>query len=216
METATLLQETYIQKSRVFLLPLTGMKKDKRFIPCNTYISSDDLISEVYPHGISRSDQILIITFPIEYEEMEDKLNNRIKEKLKLDKDTLSGWEEHKIRTLMSNPKFIGFHKTEEDLIFTFDLSKWSSDWNCFIKGRYSLFGDDAKDEVIKFRWPSLSQIEQRKLYCYLYPYKEECLKAFAEDLDLSIRDLAQVKELCSKPNFSLEDYKFNLKKNEG
>lgn len=226
MVNSTLLQETYIQKSRVFLLPLIGIKKDKHYIPTNTYVSSADLVSTEYPNGIKRHDQILIVTYPKFYAKKDEDLYSTIRGEFGLGTDssgeeilgenTMTGWEKYKFKTLMSNQNFMAVHESEDDIIFTFNLSKWSSDWNCFVKGRYSLFGEDAKKAVIHFRWKDLYQIEQKKLFCYLYPYKDECLREFAKEIDISIKELAEVKELCSKPNFSLEDYKFNFKVYEG
>lgn len=202
----SVLQQSYIQKSKLFLLPLTGVRRDKVFKCMNTYISATNLSCDEYSSGISMKDEILIVTFPKEYR------NNRAKMYAKFEKliesdIILSPWEKFESENLLSNRYFICFHELRDELAYTFDMSKWSSDWRAFLKGRYSMFSEEAKDKIINFRWSSLEPTEQKKLYCYLYPYKEECIKVFSEELEIPIEELMEVKELCSKPNLNLENY---------
>jgi hypothetical protein len=212
---SSLLQGIYLQKSRLFLLPLTGLEKHKYFKSTNTYISSMDLNSDQYPDGISRYDEILIVTYDKDYKLRDDKLYDKINKnliKITGDKDIPTGWEKFETECLFGNKSFVSFHETEEEYIYTFNLSDWHIDWSAFLKGRYSLFSEKAKDKIIKFRWESLHKVAQRKLYCYLYPDKEECVKAFAEELEIDVKDLMDVKELCDKPNFQQETFTCSLK----
>lgn len=204
MVKESVLQQSYIQKSRLFLLPLVGIIKDKNFKSLNTYISSPSLVSDEYPNGISSKDEILIVTYPKKYREFN--LYSKF-EKLIEDEVFKSPWEKFEIESIMSNRKFIAYHELEDEIAYTFDLSDFGSDWRCFLKGRYSLFSEKAKEKIIDFRWKSLYPIEQKKLYCYLYPYKDECIKIFSDQLEVPVEELLRVKELCSKPNFNLENY---------
>lgn len=212
---SSLLQKTYIQKSVLFLLPLTGVIKHKTFKYPSTYIKSPDLTSSEYPKGISIYDQILILTYPKSYKEKDDELYNKIIAKLmeSTDDDYIpTAWEKFETEVLFSNKNFIAFHQTDDEFIYTFDLSNWSEDWKNFLKGKYSMFSEKAKETIIKYRWKSLAQIEQKKLYCYVHPEKEECLEAFANELKVELPQLMEVRELCSKPNFKLETYTCKLK----
>lgn len=210
----SLLQKAYIQKSRIFLLPLTGMRKDKIYRPINTYIASPTLVSTDYPNGLTIQDETLILTYSKEYEMNEINSVN----KLKLS-NPINNWEKFETDVLMSNRNFTGFYESQDEYIYTFDLSDWSSDWTNFINGSYSKFSADAKKKIIDFRWKSLREDEQKKLYCYLYPFQEECIRSFARELSTERKDfqknvelLKEAKELCSKPNLDLETYIYDNK----
>ncbi len=200
----SLLQKAYIQKSKIFLLPLTGMRKDRIYRPTNTYISSRDLVSNEFPSGISIQDNTLIVLYSKDYERKEDESVA----KLKLN-SPFGNWEKFETETLMSNRNFSGFYEAKEEYVYTFDLSDWSKDWACFLNGSYSNFTSDAKELIIKFRWKALAADEQKKLYCYLYPYKDECISCFAKELGMRPEELAKAGELADKPNLNLEDYKY-------
>lgn len=212
----SLLQKTYIQKSGLFLLPLTGLPKSKHFKYTNTYLSSSDLLSDAYPNGISIHDQILIITYNKSYKTKDEELYKKIESSgfkaLSGEESLPTGWEKFETEILISNPNFLALHELEDEFVYTYNLSDWDSDWKCFLKGRYSLMSEKAKDKIIKFRWKSLHQTAQHQLYCFLYPNEEKCMQAFAEELEIPLEDLLQVKELCSKPDFKLETYKCLLK----
>lgn len=210
----SLLQKAYIQKSRIFLLPLTGLKKDKIYRPTNTYISSPTLISNDHPKGLSIQDETLILTYSKNYERNEINSIN----KLKIN-NPINNWDKFETEVLMSNRNFTGFFESRDEYIYTFDLSDWSSDWTNFINGSYSKFSADAKRKIIDFRWKTLVEVEQRKLYCYLYPSQEECIRSFARELSIDMKDfekqvqvLKEAGELCSKPNLDLEMYIYDNK----
>jgi hypothetical protein len=64
-----------------------------------------------------------------------------------------------------------------------------------------------------------LIEHEQKKLYCYLYPFQEECIRSFARELSADKKDfeknvelLREAKELCSKPDLNLETYIYDNK----
>lgn len=209
----SLLQKDYIQKSRIFLLPLTGLKRDKTFRETNTYTSSSDLQSAEYPNGISFDDKILIVCYTKKYKEKQDNLYNQVNANFKDIFVEETGWDKHE-NILISNRNFLGFHETKDEYIYTFDLCNWYEDWNMFMRGKYSKMTDKAKDLIKEYRWSFLKPIEQRKLYCYLYLNKDEsCLKDFAEELGVPIDSLKKVKELCDKPNLRLETFECCKKK---
>lgn len=204
---SSLLQKSYIQKSRLFLLPLTGLRKNKYFRETNTYISSPDLLALEYPDGIGFDDNILIVVYSKNYKIKQDNIYNQVTSGFKNISIEETGWDKYETEIIASNKRFLAVHETADEFIYTFDLDDWSKDWNNFVKGRYSLLSRKAKDLIKEYRWTSLQEIERRKLYCYLYPNEENCFKDFAEDLEVSVEDLKEVKELCSKPNLKLETY---------
>lgn len=211
----SLLQKAYIQKSRIFLLPLIGIKKDRIYRPTNTYISARGLVSTDFPSGISIQDETIMVVFSKDYEKKE--LESIMKLKLN---SPLGNWEKFETEVLMSNRNFTGFYESEEDYIYTFNLSDWSEDWSNFISGSYSKFSSDAKDKIVNFRWKNLAEEERKKLYCYLYPYKDECITSFAKeltteprDLEANIQMLREIGELCNKPDLRLEEYEYQVNK---
>jgi len=209
----SLLQKTYIQKSRLFLLPLTGLARNKYFPSTNTYISSPDLISSEYSSGIDYEDEILIIAYSKIYKIKQDNIYNQVNANFKNIGIEETGWDRYET-VIMSNKRFIGFHESEDEFLYTFDLSDWHDDWKHFIDGRYTLMSEKAKKIIKGYKWESLQPIEQRKLHCYLYSNKDEnCFKDFAEELGLSVEDLKKIKELCNPPNLKLETYILSQKK---
>lgn len=197
-----LLQKTYIQKSRIFLLPLLGIKKDRVYKETNTYISANNLISKEYRRGISLQDETLIVTYTKDYEKRE--LENASKLKTNTPYKT---WEKFETEVLMSNKYFTNFYETDDEYVYIFNMSNWSIDWTHFINGSYSALSSDAKKLILRFRWEFLAEQERTKLYCYLYPYKDECKSSFATELGMKVTDLTDIKELCDKPNLKLENY---------
>lgn len=209
----SLLQKSYIQKSKLFLLPLTGLRKNKYFKETNTYISSPDLMSLEYPNGIGFDEKIIIVVYSKDYKIRQDNIYNQVVSGFKNISIEETAWDKYETEVIASNRRFLAVHETSDEFIYTFDLADWSKDWDNFVKGRYSLMSSKAKDLIKDYRWNSLTLIERRKLYCYLYPNEENCFKDFAEDLEVPIEDLKEVKELCSKPNLKLETYILSEKK---
>lgn len=214
----SLLEKTYIQKSRLFLLPLTGLKRHAHFRETDTYISAPELIATQYPEGITFDDKILIVVYSKLYKIKHDNIFNQINSNFKnIDAGDETGWDIYE-NSVVSNRYIIAFHETQDEFIYTFDLSDWTKDWHLFLKGRYSQMSKKAKDLVKNYRWNSLKPIEQRKLYCYLYPSetfpdeKKTCFEKFSEDLGYPVAELEKVKELCSKPNLKLETFKITKK----
>ncbi len=58
------------------------------------------------------------------------------------------------------------------------------------------------------YKWTDLNEEAKNKLYCYLYPTKEECLDQFAKELGVDARDLKDVGELCNAPDLDRETFK--------
>jgi hypothetical protein len=198
----SILLQSYIQKSRVFLLPLTGLIKHETFKSLNTYISSDVLNADDYPKGIKPRDEILIVTYPKEYKRYRIKTEF---EKILEEELEVSPWESFESKSIMSNRNFMAYHELEDEMAYTFDMSKFSGDWTNFLRGRYSLFTQASKEKIINFRWSSLGKRGQKQLHSYLYP--ERYMKEYAEQLGVPVEELLEVKELCSKPNLTLENY---------
>lgn len=73
--------------------------------------------------------------------------------------------------------------------------------------GKYSKLSIKAKQLIMDYKWEDLNQESKNKLYCYLFPSKEECLEPFARDLGVNIEDLKEIGELCSPPDYAKETF---------
>lgn len=179
----------------------------------NTYISSSGLVSEEYPQGIRPEDKLLIVSYPRTYLEESEKLVQRISHMSQINPEeiTETPWKKYEVNSIFANRNFIAYHETSEEMLYTFDLSKYESDWNSFLKGRYSQFNDATKQKIIQYRYEDFTSDARKKMFCYLYPYKNECVIEFARELDMDIEELKLIKELCNKPDFRLENYTCDL-----
>ena len=221
----TILQKDYVQKSKIFLLPLLNLKRT--FKASNSYCSAPSLVSENYPLGININSKILIVSYPKRFRDIsiknrDEKFKNKndilktlknkeislLENELKNEPEQLplSDWEKFEI-DLLSHNRFLAFHDSDDELIYTFDLANHYICWNAFVDGKYSLFDEKSKTIILEYRRKDLTDQGMKKMFCYLYPYKRECLVEFARDLALPVEELEQVKELCNKPDFEKEEY---------
>ena len=213
-EEPSLLQKTYLQKSMLFLLPLVGLQRNKYFQITNTYICAPELVSAEYPEGIGFGDEIIILAYSKEYKIKQDNLFNQVASSFKNLSIEETGWDKHE-STLISNKRFMALHESEDEYLYTFDMTEWHMDWNFFLKGKYTLMSDKAKRTIRDYKWQALKPIEQKKLHCYLYANEDEkCFEDFAAELKCTVEELrAMTRELCSKPDLRLETYKIPNKK---
>lgn len=200
----------YLQKSKIFLLPLTDIKKDSYFKVSNTYISSDDLMNEKYPHGIKPEDTILIVAYPKNLRDTSERIFNMAKQKHRDFKDDQNAWQVFETENLVSNAMYLDYHETSTEMIYTFDLTPWGSDWSSFLNGCYSKLSYEAKEKIVDYRSEQLDRIGKLKLLGYLYPHKEEALSLFSRDLEIDIEVLRGIGELCDKPDLQKENYKWH------
>jgi len=173
------LYREYFQKSKVFLYPLLGIKKGVRFVPTQTYLSWND------KYDID-SDKLLCL-----YVTDED------------NKDQFTIFSDRKLKLL---PVFEEKHDIDEfNFLYVFDLTLplKRKDIKRFKEGKYSKLTKKTKEIIIKFfgeRGKIAEYIES-----YLYPgyYWED----YSELLNVKIKDLQEVGELCNKPDLQKEDF---------
>ena len=112
----------YFQKSKIFLLPLTGMKKRGKYEVTNTYLYWDKC------DGI---DNYQLIVYYKNNDELE--------------------FKEFEKNTILQNPNVISCYKVEEGNVYIFDLGKWADDIYSFMNGKYSKLSNKAKDKIMLF-----------------------------------------------------------------
>lgn len=179
----TKLRNRYFQKSRCFLYPALGLiRADDFTLPLQTYISWPE-------KGISDQDCTLICLYQ------------------KLDNSYYDDFE----KTIMKSPLYLGRHEISEDRIaYTFDFSRYKTDWLCFIGGKYSRFSTRFKERIQEYYGTERDE-EFGQVDSYLNPQRYFGL--YARMLGMASKELQQVGELCSPPDLDKE--KLNAVKEE-
>lgn len=112
----------YIQKSRLFLYPLLGIRRGNSVTPKETYMSWDN----VYTFD----DNKLIVV----YHQREDLEFKKFEQQIQ------------------ENKFFETFFELEDDTVaFVFDFTKHKSEFQKIVKGKYSKLSDEFKTRILKF-----------------------------------------------------------------
>ena len=135
--------DKYFQKSRSFLLPILGLKKNAKFAPLQCYLEWKDMYSV--------KDRKLILVY-----EKEDSVE----------------WKNYIARTVMSNQMFDCYIETEveDEVALVFDLHCIEQDYINVLQGRYSKLDKMSKKKIREYygyNSPEYAYIES-----FLYPEK--------------------------------------------
>lgn len=117
------LQKEYIQKSRIYLYPLLGIRRGGSITPIQTYIE--------WTKNYSVKDYKFITVYHLrndfEFKQFEEKL-------------------------LFGNPLFSDFFELDDGTAaYVFDFFKYAEDYNFIIKGKYSLLSENYKQKILNF-----------------------------------------------------------------
>ena len=130
----------YFQKSKSFLLPALGIKKDQRFIPIQSYMQWSGMYK--------LSDKNLILTY------------------YKSDEPT---WNKYLLNTLMSNRMFNEYYELDEETIaLSFDMHTVSEDFEHVIAGKYSKLSKQTKTKIREYY--GYSSPEWAYMESFLFP----------------------------------------------
>lgn len=182
------LYREYFQKSRVFLYPVLETKRGGSITPIDTFIA--------WENNISPADRKLICTYylreDVEFRQFEKK-------------------------TLFGNPLFCDFKEGDTGIgIYVFDFTKYKSDWDLFLKGKYSRLSPDTKTKIRRHHGSNTANgvyvesfIEPVKFYpiyadllgvplstleggdlCDLPDLEKELLRMSAKEVDVSNKSL--------------------------
>ena len=112
-------------------------------------------------------------------------------------------WSRFENDYLFSNILFFDYVSLDKDVhLYVFDMSDFASDYRNIIKGKYSHLTDSTKDTIMNFfgeKGAIAKYVEE-----YLYP--EYYMDQYAEELNVSVSQLQEVGELCSKPDMNKEN----------
>lgn len=145
----------YFQKSKSFLYPLLGIKKNLNFTPNGTYIAID---------GIIDADEIkLICSFK---------------------KDENDGFIEFEEQMLITNPLFEKIIDIDEYKLYIFDLSIYKHDWFNFLVGKYSKLSSVAKKAIKNYYGEKSPEYKYMDSYLYPEKYFDDYAKILDVDVN--------------------------------
>lgn len=172
--------KTYVQKSKLFLLPLINVKKDPFIKPIGSFI--EDKLK-----GITKEDCRLIL--PFEKEE--------------------SSEFAHYEHFLLDSPYFDtdNFYETGKYRIYIYNLEPFADDFQHFLNGKYTQLSTKAKS-LINIYWGKMQKgrfYPHPKIEAYLNP-TILVYEKIAEELGLEdITTLVKNKEVLDPPNIEKE-----------
>jgi hypothetical protein len=110
---------------------------------------------------------------------------------------------------LLKNPYFKEFFEVEDNRgAYIFDLREYKEDWPLFIVGRYSLLSKKLKNQIINFQ--PKNTVNYSYVNSFLYP--EKYFGIYKELLNIDIKTLMEVGELCDRPDLDKEILKAEIK----
>lgn len=163
----------YFQKSKVFLYPLLKIKKGITRVPIQTYIAWDNVYST--------ND----LKFLCQY---------KTKQTPKFNSFAKSHLLNHSLLEEV-------IELNENTQLFIFDFSKFKSDYNKFLKGKYSQYSLDSKISIIDFFGT------QDKIGSYVEGFltPEGVHDEYAESLGVDIKSIEDIYEVCTPPDLEKE-----------
>ena len=90
--------------------------------------------------------------------------------------------------------------------IFIFNFKNYKKDYNRFLKGKYSQFSLDSKLVILDFFSSSGNMADYVKVFLSPDNYHE----SYAVELDIKLKDIKDVYELCSIPDIEKETFREN------
>lgn len=163
----------YFQKSKVFLYPLLKIRKGVTHVPVQTYVA--------WEHVYSTED----LKFFCEYR---TKMNQSFKK--------------FAFNYLSNHMLFEDYIELEDNKhLYIFDFSKYKSDFNKFVEGKYSKFSLDSKINILDF----FSSQEKISSYVQGYLSPEDVHDEYAEFLNVDKETIQDTYEVCDPPDMEKE-----------
>jgi len=179
---------TYFQKSRLFLTPLIGFKKDKFNLPKNSYV--------LWENKYSLKDR----KFILEYK----KTNNTL---FKIFEDT------YLISTELFEYKF----EYEDSWYYVYDLSEHSEIYDKVVQSKYSELPSSYKKVILKHIGKAYKKsYEYASTYLYPKSYYRDYAKLLSvnnKDFEKLVEILKENVELCDTIDLEKENLRINPNK---
>lgn len=157
------LYSKYFQKSKSFLYPILGIRKDSAFSPISTYLAVKNLI------------EIEDIRLICVFKEEETKAFRTFEENM-----------------LTTNPLFQEKIKNKENTLYVFNLEVYQKDWGNFIMGKYSKLSNTTKKAIRSFYGESSAEYKYIETYLYPEKFFEEYAKLLDIDVE-ALKDTGEL-----------------------
>jgi hypothetical protein len=167
----TALYTKYFQKSKIFLYPLLDIKRGN-IVPIETYIS--------WGTSYSPEDMKLICLYDC----------------------SQTSFTVFENTVLLKHNRLCDYVKADDKhIVFTFDFSDLTQDWENFVNGKYSRINENLKRKILNY----FDKNSGNYVYVESYLFPKKYIKRYAELLAVSEELLHSVEELCDKPNLEKE-----------
>lgn len=176
----------YFQKSKSFLYPALGIKKNSEFSPINTYMAINDVIE--------LDDMKLVCIFELNHSEK---------------------FLEFERNMLIENPLFFQKIETEDSLIYIFDFEIYKADWFSFILGKYSKLSITLKRAIKAYYGPNSQEYGYMDSYLYPKEYFNEYAELLDVSVE-SLSKIGELCDACDMDKETLkipEKYIASIKK---
>jgi hypothetical protein len=105
-------------------------------------------------------------------------------------------------QTLLKHTRLVDYVKVDDEtLVATFDFSDLKDDWINFIRGKYSKINMNTKSKILNF----FDKKSGNYAYVESYLFPEKHFKTYAKILDVDLKLIESVGELCDKPDLEKE-----------
>ena len=176
----------YFQKSKSFLYPALGIKKNSGFSPSATYLSIKGYIN---PEDVK-----LVCVFDL------------------TNSEEYPLFEKH---MLIENPLFLEKIKTKDSNIYVFDFYIYQTDWFYFILGKYSQLSPTLKKAIKQFYGSNSAEYSYLDSYLNPKEYFEEYASLLDIDVE-KLKVIGELCDACDIEKESLtipKKYITNAKK---
>jgi len=128
------------------------------------------------------------------------------------DEKSTKRFENFEKKYLLGNKYFDDYQNIGPNLhLYIYDYNIYKRDWLALLRGKYSKFSKKSKDKILSFFGDTGSIAAYVESYIYPELYHEE----YSIELDVSLEELQEVRELCSKPNLEKEILKIKSNQRE-
>lgn len=169
------LYNKYFQKSRSFLFPALGIKKNSPYTPAGTYVALES--------RYGADDMKLIVSYKV---------------------DQTEDFRTFESQMLVGNPLYEELISIRDYNLYVFDFQVYQNDWFHFLTGKYSKLSAVLKKAIRSYYGDGSS--EYKYIDSYLYP--EKYYEVYAKLLDVDIKSLKKIGELCDSWNMEKETLK--------
>lgn len=111
-------------------------------------------------------------------------------------------YEAFESNVLLKHARLYDYIKvSDKESVFVFDFSDLKADWNNFTNGSYSKFSPEVKTKILDF----FEKYSGNYIYIFSYLNPDKWFDKYAEILDVDVKLLEEVGELCDKPDLNKE-----------